>query len=318
VSILGRKRLVPAASVAAFVAAFAAIGAVSKANKAAVPAQPLPPVTWFWTMAVAPSDPDAIVVATAGGLYRSGDAGRTWHPTGPKRFNATSLVQAGSSIVAGGVVAPPVGLPVVRKGAARTAPDGPALLAASSDGGATWRALHPRGLPDAAVQALAAGPAGDHALYALLTNGRLYRSSDGGGSFRLVSPQLGVPPWALANPDGGRYLAGDMDTGAYISADGRSWQRTPFTDSRGTRMVMEYAVRPSDAQRVLMTSYGVEMSTDGGRTWHVTLKSDVMFGPVAWAPAAPDIAYAVGFDRSLWRSGDGGKSWAKVSGAAGP
>jgi photosystem II stability/assembly factor-like uncharacterized protein len=62
-----------------------------------------------------------------------------------------------------------------------------------------------------------------------------------------------------------------------------------------------------------MTSRGVEESTDGGKTWHVKLKSDVMFGPVSWAPTTPDVAYAVGFDQSLWRSDDGGESWKKVS-----
>ena len=78
-------------------------------------------------------------------------------------------------------------------------------------------------------------------------------------------------------------------------------------------MVMEYAVQPTDSTRVLMTAYGVEMSTDSGKTWHVALKSNVMFGPVAWAPTKSDVAYAVGFDRSLWRSDDGGKSWTKVA-----
>ena len=76
---------------------------------------------------------------------------------------------------------------------------------------------------------------------------------------------------------------------------------------------MEYAVQPTDLTRVLMTSLGVQMSTDGGKTWHVALKSDVMFGPVAWAPTESDVAYAVGFDRSVWRSDDGGKTWTEVS-----
>ena len=78
-------------------------------------------------------------------------------------------------------------------------------------------------------------------------------------------------------------------------------------------MVMEYAVQPTDSTRVLMTSRGVQMSTDGGQTWHFALKSDVMFGPVAWAPSTSDVAYVVGFDRSVWRSSDAGKSWTKVS-----
>ena len=76
---------------------------------------------------------------------------------------------------------------------------------------------------------------------------------------------------------------------------------------------MEYAVQPSDPQRVLMTSYGVELSSDGGKSWHVVLNSKVMFGPVAWSPSTPDVAYAIGWDRSVWRSTDGGKVWARTS-----
>ena len=37
-----------------------------------------------------------------------------------------------------------------------------------------------------------------------------------------------------------------------------------------------------------------------------------MFGPIAFAPSAADTAYAVGFDNSLWRTDDAGKTWKKV------
>jgi hypothetical protein len=42
------------------------------------------------------------------------------------------------------------------------------------------------------------------------------------------------------------------------------------------------------------------------------LKSKIMFGPVAWAPGTAAIAYAVGWDRSVWRSDDGGNTWTHV------
>jgi photosystem II stability/assembly factor-like uncharacterized protein len=182
----------------------------------------------------------------------------------------------------------------------------------STDRGKTWRELHPRGLPNVAVQALAVDPASSRALYALLNTGGLYRSTNGARSFQLVSSKLGVAPWALAITQDGQFVAGDMDSGSHVSTNGKAWQRTGFTDSKGSRMVMEYAVHPTDLTRVLMTEYGIVMSTDSGKTWHAVLKSEVMFGPVAWAPTESDVAYAVGSDSSLWRSDDGGKSWARV------
>jgi photosystem II stability/assembly factor-like uncharacterized protein len=310
--LFNRKRALAAVFVAAFIAVFFAVGAVSKSTPAAA-GVPLPFISWYWSMAVSPSDPGVLVLATSDGLYRSADGGKTWAPTGPKNFDATSVVQAGSSIFAGGVKGAAPVSPVIRRGAGRVAPDGAGVFAVSTDDGKTWKELHPRGLPSVSIQAMAADPADSKALYALLNTGKLYRSTDDAASFELVSSKFGVAPWALAIADGHPSLAGDLDGGPYASTNGKAWKRTPFKDSRGRSMVMEYAVQPTDATRVLMTSIGIVMSTDSGKTWKTALKSTVMFGPVAYAPTKPDVAYAVGFDRSVWRSDDGGKTWKKVA-----
>ena len=308
-----RGRLFGAAAVAAFLAAFFALGAVSRSTPAATgvtAAAQLPYAPWYWTMAVSPTDPKVLVLGTNNGLLRTVDGAKTWQPTGPKNVNMTSLAQAGGTLYAGGVPGPN---PVARKGTGRTAPDGPGVLATSPDGGKTWRVLHPAGLPDHTIQALAADPADARTLYALLNDGGFYRSTDGAKSFQRVSAKLGVAPWALAVAQGGRFVAGDMDSGGFQSTDGKTWLRSPFTDSNGGRMVMEYAVQPSDTSRIVMTSVGIQLSNDAGKTWQPALRSKVMFGPVAWAPSEPDLVYAIGFDRSFWRSSDGGKTWTKVS-----
>ena len=255
-------------------------------------------------------DPNIVLLGTSNGVYRSGDGAKTWRQVGPRGVNTTSLVAAGNAIFMGGVPGPN---PVIRKGKGRTAPDGPAVLAESTDGGKTSKLLHPTGLPALTVQALAVDPAKTTTLYALLNDGKLYRSNDGARSFQLVTPKLGISPWAIAVTQGNRFVGGDMDSGGFASSNAKTWQRTPFTDSRGGRMVMEYAVDPTDAADVLMTSVGIERSTDGGKTWHLALNSKVMFGPVAWAQKQSKIAYAVGFDRSFWRSDDGGQTWKQVS-----
>jgi photosystem II stability/assembly factor-like uncharacterized protein len=306
-----RKKAVAVGYVAAFVAAMAGIGAVSRST-AVVPAVPLPFLTWYWALTVSSSDPNVLVLGTSNGLYRSSDGGKTWRSTGPTGVITTSLVQVGSSILAGGVPGTPGAAPWVRKGSARAAPDGAGVLETSTDGGETWNELHPTGLPSVSVQVLAVDPK-SKALYALLNNGRLYRSTDSARSFELLSSKLGVPPWALAITQSGHFVAGDMDSGSYLSANGKAWKRAPFIDSKGGRMVMEYAVQPTDSTRVLMTSRGVQMSTDGGKSWHFALKSNVMFGPVAWSPSTAGVAYVIGFDQSVWRSSDAGKSWRQIS-----
>jgi photosystem II stability/assembly factor-like uncharacterized protein len=263
-------------------------------------------------MAVSPSDPDTLVLGSANGLYLSTDGGKTWNPTGPKNLNATSVIQIGNSLYAGGVKTTPTTSPVVKTGATRAAASGPAVFAVSSDGGKMWKAVHPTGLPSSALQAFAVDPATGKSFYVLATNGKVYVSTDGAKTFKLSSPKIGIPPWAFTITQGGRYAGGDMDTGPYTSANGKTWKKTVFTDSRGTKMVMEYAVEPNDASKVLMTSFGVEISTDGGKTWKTALKSPTMFGPVAYSSSKPTVAYAIDFDSNVWRSDDGGQTWTQV------
>jgi photosystem II stability/assembly factor-like uncharacterized protein len=273
----------------------------------------VPQARWYWTMAVSPTSPKVLVLGTNTGLYHSVDGGKSWHTTGPTNLNATSLVRVGKTIFAGGVVESPTGPATLTVHGQYIVPAGQGVLESSANGGATWQQVHPSGLPALAVQALATDPSSSSSLYAELRNGAVYSSSDGGHSFTLVTHKVGGTPWALAITQPGHLVAGDMTTGNFLSADATHWLDTGFTDPRKSKMVMEYAVQPSDTSHVLMSSYGVVSSTDGGKTWHDSLSSKVMFGPVAWAAGTPSVAYAVGFDGSLWRTSDAGKSWTKVS-----
>jgi photosystem II stability/assembly factor-like uncharacterized protein len=314
-----RRRGVIAGLVALFLAAFFAIGAVSRSTPASstaavatATAGGVPSSLWYWTMAVSPSEPNVLVVGSASGLFRSEDGGKTWAPVGPKAFNATSVVQSGNDLIAAGGKLGSLSSAITRSGQTRQAPVGPLLLASSGDGGKTWTVLHPAGLPNTSIQSLATGSGSTAStIYAVLTNGKLYSSGDGAKSFKLVSPKLGIPPWSIASTSKG-FVGGDMDTGAYASPNATKWTKTRYKDSRGGVMVMEYAVQPNDSEHVLMSAFGVEGSTDGGKTWKPVLASSVMFGPIAWSASAPGTAYAVGFDSSVWRTDDGGKTWKKV------
>jgi photosystem II stability/assembly factor-like uncharacterized protein len=294
--------------IAAALVATTAVVAAASASAAAVPK-----AAWYWTMAVAPSHSDVLVLGTSDGLYRSADGGRTWHAAGPRDFNATSVVDSGATMLAAGVAKPADAIAVLNEQGRFAVAPGHGMFLASNDEGRTWSTVAPSGLPATGVQALAVDPATPSTLLAVVRGGGLYRSTDGGGSFRKMSPKVGGTGWAVAQTAGGRLVSGDMTTGSYVSADGKSWSRTAFADSRGSKMVMEFAVQPGDRAHVLMSAYGVESSSDGGKTWQPVLHSKVMFGPAAWAPGDAQVAYAVGFDRSLWRSDDGGANWKKVS-----
>ena len=270
-----------------------------------------PKANWYWSIVVAGSKPNLLLLGTSNGLYRSSDAGKTWRAAGFSNVNATSLIQAGNTIFLGGVRESPSANPIVTANGNYLVSPGQGVLAASSDGGKSWRELHPRGLPNLEVTALAVDPANTRALYAVLRSGAVYRSTDSAGSFQLLSAKIGGTPWALAITRGSQLIGGNMSTGSYVSTNGEAWQHTAFVDPRGTHMVMELAVDPTNLNHVLMTSYGIMSSTDSGKSWHVALKSRVMFGPIAYAPGAR-VSYAVGFDGSFWRSSNGGNSWTKV------
>ena len=178
------RRTIVVGCVAAFLAAFFAIGAISKSTPATVgvtAATAVPYAPWYWTMAVSPSDPNIVLLGTSNGVYRSGDGAKTWRQVGPRGVNTTSLVAAGNAIFMGGVPGPN---PVIRKGKGRTAPDGPAVLAESTDGGKTWHlALNSKVMfgPVAWAQKQS------KIAYAVGFDRSFWRSDDGGQTWKQVS-----------------------------------------------------------------------------------------------------------------------------------
>src|ERR1700729_2902940 len=106
----------------------------------------VPQARWYWTMAVSPLSPKVLVLGTNTGLYRSVNGGKTWQTTGPTNLNATSLVRVGNPIFAGGVAESPTGPATLTVHGQYIVPTGKGVLAASTNGGATWTQLHPSGL----------------------------------------------------------------------------------------------------------------------------------------------------------------------------
>jgi photosystem II stability/assembly factor-like uncharacterized protein len=246
----------------------------------------LPHTPDYHSLLVDPSDPRRLVLGTHTGLYVSSDGGRHW------RFDALAGQDAMN-------LARPAGETIWLAGHE--------VFKRSVDGGATWLDVRPSGLPGLDIHGFAVDPGNPEMLYAALAGQGLYRSTDGGRSFVSVSSEVGGNVMALAIVPGGRILAGDMQRGLLESSDrGATWT------ARLRAQLMGLAVNPRDPKRVLATGAGIALSTDGGRSWRSVLDLPEGAGPVAWSRSEPKLAYVVGLNRTLYRSGDGGESWLPV------
>ena len=119
-----------------------------------------------------------------------------------------------------------------------------------------------------------------------------------------MSEEVGGSVFGLAVTPDGRILAGDGSLGLVESKDGgATWRDVLSAEVAGL------AVNPKDPRHVLATGPGVYLSTDGGADWRQVLEVEDGVGPVAWSPSTPQTAYAVGFDRTLRKTTDGGETW---------
>jgi photosystem II stability/assembly factor-like uncharacterized protein len=248
----------------------------------------LPDTPDYHSLLVSEGDPRKLVLGTHYGLYSSSDAGRHW------RFDALSGNDAMNLARPGGKTVWLAGHLVFKK---------------STDGGETWSDVQPDGLPSLDIHGFAADPDDPNVVYAAVAGQGLYRSRDGGRTFSLASEEVGGNVFALAALPDGRILAGDGQQGLLESADGgASWR------PRLRAQLLGLAVNPNDPKQLVAAgSSGISLSSDGGRSWSSVLDLPQGAGPVAWSPSDPALAYAVGFDRVLYRSEDGGETWEPIA-----
>lgn len=250
----------------------------------------LPATSDYHSLLVDPDDPNELLLGTHDGLYRSADGGLTWSFDDLAGQDAMNLARPTSSTVWAA---------------------GHNVLARSTDGGSTWLDVASAGLPSLDVHGFAVASGNPKEAFAAIAGAGLFRSTDHGESFEQVSAEVGPNVMALAIAPDGRVLAGDMQRGLLSSADdGQTWSRVHDAQ------VMGLAVNPRDSSRVLAGGPGVLLSTDGAKSWKQVLDVPDGAGPVAWSASDPDVAFAVGFDRLLYRTGDGGETWAPVGGGA--
>jgi photosystem II stability/assembly factor-like uncharacterized protein len=181
------------------------------------------------------NDKSALAASLESGIFRSEDAGASWHPSnfGLQNFEVTSLLWAsGENVLAG-----------TASGIYR-----------SPNGGRAWRAVDSTaGIPIAALVALPSG-----GVLALTDDGGLLTSPDGARWQPLDTnlPDDAIPTACLAYGD--TLLLG-TSVGLFASADGTTWQ--PIIDAP------IFALAVSGALVYAGTGTGLIASSDGGQTW---------------------------------------------------
>jgi photosystem II stability/assembly factor-like uncharacterized protein len=279
------------------------------------------------SLAVDPDDPALLYAGTWGnGLWRSADAGRSWHPAGSGIPHAEITAVAVQGVQGGqpGVV---------------FAGTEPSTLSRSEDRGESWRELKalPE-LPSAPSWSFPPKPETHHVrwietdphaagrLYVAIEAGALVRSTDGGETWRDRAPGGPIDTHTAATHKGARgrlySAAGD---GYFESFDGgESWSR-PMDGLRHGYLV-GVAVDPGDPETVVVsgargpyvayrpgTAEGYVYRKAAGQPFTLAMEGlpdsqGTVASRLATHPDWPGVFYAAN-NRGLFRSDDGGKTW---------
>jgi len=203
------------------------------------------------------------------------------------------------------------------------------------------------------VTSIAVDPRDADVVYAGAAEGGVMRSFDGGQSWDLVfddQPSLAIGAVALdpvdpdivyagtgeVNPGGGSVAYGG--TGLYRSGDrGETWTNIGLENGGAIGRIV---IDPADPQRIFVAvmghlwspgpDRGVYRTLDGGVTWQQVLHVDETTGCVdlIQRPDQPDVILAALWQRirtperydyggpgcAVWRTSDGGDTWAVVGG----
>lgn len=241
-------------------------------------------------IAVDPRDSSHLLAGTDLGILSSHNGGRSWVPEA-------------RDVIIGEVFA------------LAFSPDGELAMCASASG--VFRSDHDgwrrAEAPESAIpaRALLAGPANR---FYLLGRGQLFASEDSGRIYAAVPglPDMSEMTALVAMPGSSDILVAVVDGGAMISHDGgRSWRNAGFGDAAApVDTIATDAARP---RRIWAAAGGrIAFSDDLGSGWHLVGRSlpEARVRVRGIAASADATTLVVSSDHGIYRSSDGGESWA--------
>jgi photosystem II stability/assembly factor-like uncharacterized protein len=251
------------------------------------PVEGLPRTPDYHSLLVSRDYSRRILLGTHDGVFESADGGETWQQTTLAGEDAMTLEAAHGSLVWAA---------------------GHGVLAISDDGGDSWKAVRPEGLPTLDIHAFTIDPTDSRNVYAAVAGKGLYRSRDGGTTFSLVTAEVGGDSRCSTSAETASCSPATQKPACCSARDGGEfWQPLEDRDLGGL------ALHPADPNVVLVGGSGLFLSEDGGRSFQRVLDVTPGAGPVAWSPNDVNVAYAVGLDRVLYRTLDGGETWEAVA-----
>lgn len=256
---------------------------------------------------VDPSDPSVVLAASSGWLWRSGDAGATW-----QRVRGLPVVHV-LALEADPVQPGRIWLGVNARGVFR-----------SLDSGRTWRVTR-QGLAAAQVVAAAFDPLRPRTLYTVAEGTGVHRTTSGGRTWIRVnaglpsSPGYGVVVNTVAvHPTRRGTLFAGTGGGTWRSTDlGARWSQVLNEGD-----VHALAFQPGRPGTVFSGGDHLFRSRNDGRTWkRLVLPGTEYEAEIAGlfiSPLRPETVFVLdinerrGTAQSLFRSADGGNTWATV------
>jgi photosystem II stability/assembly factor-like uncharacterized protein len=268
---------------------------------------------FIYALVVDAEQPSVLYAGTPQGLYRSGDAGKSWTP----------LAFAGAPLVSL-AIDPFDDRSLLATVIGRAASD-PTVVWRSSDRGETWQptplvSTHRlAGLQAPTLVFDAARPATAYAFFILQATGdtvSLFRTQDGGSSWSLVGAARGIHGLA-ASPGGTLYAATDFGVARSDDA-GATWQppltnRSPAAATPPDAVAGVVVSAGSPETLFAAGSQGVWTSSDGGRQWADSSRgilAQTIFSLAAAATAPSSVLAVAG--RVIYGSRDRGQSWERL------